>query len=103
MAIPLIPPELAERCETACAEAVRRGGFEKQARQAQEELAELTAAINQFYRGREGSLEDVLEEAADVLLCMVQLRLMFGDGIDQWIRKKLERIEQRVASNDPRL
>lgn len=92
----LIPREIVARAEAACCLAVVQWGAEPQYRQAQEECAELIAAINRMERGRPLSREQAEEEAADVILCLLQLRLMLGPGVDERLKEKLERLEKRL-------
>lgn len=92
----MIPPDLLPRAESACAGAVLAWGEEPQYRQCQEECGELIAAINRMARGRDGAREQVIEETADVILCVLQLRLMLGVAVDDRLSLKLERLEARV-------
>lgn len=97
--VQLIPSELLARAEKACAGAVVQWGSEPQYRQVQEECAELIAAINRFARERVGSREAVIEETADVILCLLQMRLMLGVAVEDRLSLKLERLELRVAAS----
>jgi NTP pyrophosphatase (non-canonical NTP hydrolase)/DNA-directed RNA polymerase subunit RPC12/RpoP len=56
-----------------------------------EECTELAAAALHLLRGREAK-EEVAEEAADVEIMLQQLRLIMGDEIDEWKRKKIHRL-----------
>ena len=93
----LIPEPIAERAEAACRKAVELWGTAPQFRMAQEECAELVAAINRFDRGRPDSLSNLMEEIADVSLVLLQLRLMVGSAIEDKQVEKLERLEMRLA------
>lgn len=95
----LIPGDLLARAEKACAGAIVAWGSEPQYRQVQEECAELIAAINQMARGRDGSREAVIEETADVILCLLQMRLMLGVAVEDRLSLKLERLEARVQAS----
>lgn len=73
-------------------------GVDAQLRQAQEELAELIAAINRFMRARTDHAA-VAEEMADVEIMLAQLKLVFG-GVDVSAvkRVKLDRLRGRVEA-----
>lgn len=76
--------------------AVAVWGVDAQLRQAQEELAELIAAINRFSRGR-SSASSVIEEIADVEIMCFQLRLLFGgEAIERAKHQKKLRLLERV-------
>ena len=60
------------------AEAVRLRGPEDRLRQLQEELAELTAAVNRDARGREGARENMIEELGQVFVLLMQAREIVG-------------------------
>lgn len=83
-------------------DAVRIYGAESQVGVAIEEMAELTHALSRVQRAeREGKLDDlhirdVLYEMADVQIMLNQLRLIFGDDVEEEIFK-LERLERRLA------
>lgn len=93
----LIPSELQERAEEACKAIIAIRGQEKQFRKAQEELCECAAAINRMIDVRPESWEQVIEEAADVALCWMQVRMMLGAAVDLKIEEKLVRLEGRIA------
>jgi NTP pyrophosphatase (non-canonical NTP hydrolase) len=93
----MIPAPLLPRAQSACAAAVKTWGQEPQFRIAQEELCELAAAISRLLRGRPEGWEQACEEAADVALCLLQLRIMLGSEVDRMIELKLARLEARVA------
>lgn len=93
----MIPPHLLPRAQAACSAAINLWGQEPQFRQVQEEAAELIAAINRMLRQRPEGWAQSVEEAADVALCLVQLRMMLGPEVDRMIEVKLARLEQRIA------
>jgi hypothetical protein len=71
-------------------------GVEAQLRQAQEELAELIAAINRYMRQRTQS-DAVVEEIADVEIMLAQLKVVFGAAdIAVAVAQKRTRLQQRV-------
>lgn len=83
-------------------DAVRIYGADSQIGVAIEEMSELTKALCKHRRAeREGKLDalhvrDVLFEMADVQIMLNQLRLIFGDDVEEEIYK-LERLERRLA------
>ena len=77
--------------------AIEQYGAEAQIRQAQEEAGELTAVINQWFRGRAAN-EKVIKEIADVIITSAQLKLIFGpERVDEAIREKQERLAERLG------
>lgn len=77
-------------------------GTDSQIGVAIEEMSELTHALSRYQRAkREGKLDelhvrDILLEMADVQIMLNQLRLIFGDDVEEEIFK-LERLERRLA------
>jgi NTP pyrophosphatase (non-canonical NTP hydrolase) len=90
-------------------------GYDTQSRQLIEEMAELTQAINKYWRKHlkcenfdmfdtlKGSPEEdaIIEEIADVEICLSQLKFLLGirqyeieQIIDQKLNRQLERIEK---------
>lgn len=99
----MIPDRLLLRAEAACRRAVNSWGQEPQLRQAQEEAAELIAAINRLTRCRAGAWDQVVEETADVILCLLQLRSIVGaHSVDELLEKKLIRLEDRLSNSGKR-
>lgn len=80
--------------------AIERHGREPQWRQLQEECAELIAAVNRFLRKREGAVDALIEEIADVEIMVQQARLLVGNDalIDAAVEKKIQRLRERLAS-----
>ena len=72
-------------------------GFEKQAREAQEECAELIVAISHYLRGRNGASEKTIEELADVYLMLNQLIPYFGkDAVMDIVDLKSDRVKGKL-------
>ena len=85
-----------------------KNGYEPQSRQCIEEMAELTQAINKYWRkrnfgGNDRQIEEaedaVLYEMADTLIMLWQLKYLlgFGEGplakrIDEKLNRQLERM-----------
>lgn len=92
----MTPEQVQERVSRAARAAVKAWGPESQVRMAQEEAAELIAALNQFSRGRL-PIEAVADEVADVIIMCAQLRVMLGgERVDAAVLRKLERLEGRI-------
>lgn len=95
-----IAPESSERnidiMESTLTGAILMFGVENQLDQAIEEMAELTAALNHFRRGRIDR-DAVASEIADVIIMMEQLSHIFGmDAVHKWQDSKLERLKKRI-------
>lgn len=70
-------------------------GAHSQLAMAQEECAELIAAISHLRR--RNSVEELMGEIADVEIMLGQLRIMFGNAaIDAIKKQKLQRLAQRL-------
>ena len=89
-----------------------RYGYEPQSRQCIEERAELTQAINKLWRkqnfgGNSREIaeahENVLEEIADVLIMIWQMKELLGIGegeLSKIINQKLDRQLERICSKN---
>lgn len=89
------------RVDLALKSAIHKWGAEQQWRMVQEECGELIAAINRQARGREGSLIQLVEEIANVIIVIGQARTMCnamaGDGaVEAAVVLKLTRLEERL-------
>lgn len=83
-------------------------GYEAQSRQCIEEMAELTQAINKFWRvcgngqktekGIQDCRDNLVEETADVQIMLWQMEylLLSGQEVNQMIEKKLDRQLKRI-------
>ena len=70
-----------------------------QLNQVQEECAELISAINKLRRNKQGAMDAVEEELADVCIMISQARRIIGpDHIDKKINEKLARCEERLQN-----
>lgn len=82
-------------------------GFEKQARMVQEECAELILETSHVLRNREGAVEKMIEEVADVYLMVHQMIAYFGrdavmDVVDfksDRVRDKLKKYKEKLNEN----
>lgn len=78
-----------------CRSAVKWFGKDNQQKQAVEEMAELTVALNHLRRGK-CKKEDVCSEIADVLIMANQLAEIYGrQNVDYHIEQKLERLRKK--------
>ena len=89
-----------------------RYGYEPQSRQCIEEMSELTQAINKLWRkqnfgGNSREIaeahENVLEEIADVLIMIWQMKELLGIGegeLSRIINQKLDRQLERIYSKN---
>ena len=90
-------------------------GYDAQSRQCIEEMAELTQAINKFWRkdlkcGQLTTLEvpigspqelSIIEEIADVEICIAQMKYLLAireEDINKVIEQKLDRQLERIES-----
>ena len=77
-------------------QAIAQYGVEPQRKMAIEEMAELTNALMKFDRGR-NTIDDVVDEIADVTIMMQQLAIMFGrNAVDSRIDYKTQRLAKRL-------
>lgn len=80
-----------------CRRALDTWGADAQVDQCIEECAELTVELQHRKRGR---MHHAAEEIADVLICVQQMRILIGsDEVDEQVRRKLARLEQRMDGN----
>ncbi|WP_083638206.1 hypothetical protein [Anaerostipes sp. 494a] len=86
-------------------------GYESQSRQLIEEMAELTQAINKkwraenngLYRGYYDDFKAIIEELADVQICIEQVRLLLGikdKQIENAMESKIIREKARILKNN---
>ena len=97
------------------AEIANEYGYDAQSRQLIEEMAELTQAINKFWRkqllcGQRDFIEiplntpeesNIIEEVADVEICLDQLKYFFGieEDVSKKRKEKIDRQIMRVSAN----
>lgn len=85
-------------------------GYEPQSRQCIEEMAELTQAINKFWRkcgngqptekDAEMCMDNLIEELADVQIMIWQMNYLLGADTMPIIQKKLDRQIQRIEDKN---
>ena len=68
---------------------------------AQEECAELIQALSKFRRYGASRMDSVAEEMADVIICIRELELYFGNrfSVSSWVDKKLNRSIRRIQES----
>lgn len=88
------------RFHNTTARAVDVFGAEPQLRMLQEECAELIAAVNQYFRARQGSESSLVEEVADATIMLAQARKLLGNQVDRAIERKLDRLEMRLDAKE---
>ena len=72
-------------------------GFEKQARMAQEECAELIIAISHILRSRPDGMGGVIEECADVYLMLNQMIAYVGEeAVMKVVDFKSDRVKNKL-------
>lgn len=87
--------------ESTAQKAIDTFGKEAQVDKAIEEMAELTKALLKERRFG-GSVQDVIEETADVLIMMCQMILIFDakTQVDDVIHSKIERLKNRLKETE---
>lgn len=84
--------------------AIEKWGEDSQFDQMIEEMAELTVALNKFKRAKnsiaqkkEGVLENIYEELADVKMCLEQMEMIFGEqNVSKILDKKFEKFIKQL-------
>ena len=77
----------------------KRYGKESQLRQLQEECAELIVACSKQLRGQDKSINNVIEELADVRIMIEQIEYLYGiknlveDDMEYKLNRQLERMK----------
>ena len=91
-----------------CGLAISRYGKERQLNHVVEELNELAVAINHWRRGR-ASVEEVVDEIADVCITLEQLEIMLGvepgddlenNPVGEACLRKLNRLKDRLERGE---
>lgn len=73
-------------------------GIDNQLMLMQEELAEAITAISHYRRKRENGREELAEELADVSIVLDQLKNVFGEDIQFWRQKKLNKLREKLGA-----
>jgi NTP pyrophosphatase (non-canonical NTP hydrolase) len=80
--------------------AIEQWGRIPQLMQAMEEASELAVALSHFIRNRENSINEVIEEVADMEIMLAQIKFMFGEKFGESVNEikqtKLSRLETRL-------
>lgn len=90
-----------------CKKIIEYYGHDAQERQLIEEMAELTQALNKFWRFRNGYIDgdraaivdNIAEEIADVEICLEQVKEFrnLKKEVKRWTEKKLNREVERIG------
>lgn len=82
-------------------EALRKWGVDAQVMMAVEEMSELTKEICKIFRGK-GTLDNLADEIADVLITLEQLKLIYdlGDIVDEHMAAKIHRLQDRLGMRE---
>lgn len=91
-----------DKVNRICAQALETYGEAAQLYVMMEECAEFITAVNHSFRGRPDCLKEVIEEAADVQICLWQmqiilLRMGLADKFAEMVDAKLERLESKLT------
>jgi NTP pyrophosphatase (non-canonical NTP hydrolase) len=76
--------------------AILKWGINHQIGVAVEEMAEAIAQITQYMNRSRGTKSEVVHEIADVCIMMEQMRVIFGEELDQAIETKLKKLEAHI-------
>lgn len=88
-----VDPAMTEACLTA----IKVWGQSEQLIQSMGECGEYIAEVGRYFQGRDPDLSKVLEEAADVVILMMQVRELVGvDRFDEVLSKKFGKFSSKV-------
>lgn len=87
-----------DRLEATGRRVMEYRGVDHQLGMVAEECGELVAAVSHYRREREGAAESMIEEGADVLITIMQLRLLAPEQFDAVVTTKLRRLECRLGA-----
>ncbi len=80
-----------------CQSALDKYGVDNQLRQLQEECAELIHAVNKYIRNDKRDPKDLIDEASDVAIMLIQFEIIFGEDKNYAsMVKKLKRLQARL-------
>lgn len=93
--------EISEELEVACIGAIGKWGNQAQFIQTMAECGELVSAIGHLFQNRSDAIDEVLSEAADVMIMVAQIREIFGhERFHNVLRIKYNKFYKKVFSND---
>ena len=92
--------EVVTKIVNACHKAVELWGPEFQKDMCIEECAELIDSIQKNRRNR-ATLEDIMEEIADVQIMLIQMRVILNNDDEYWkvFNSKLKGLEERIEKH----
>lgn len=85
-------------------ESIEKYGKEIQSIVCMEECSELIQAISKRLRGKPDAIDNLVEEMADVTICLYLLEQMYGitdAQLEEWITRKTARQSKRMRADDP--
>lgn len=87
--------------QQVCLAAINKYGHKPQWRQVQEECNELAVAVSHYVRQRKGAKEEVIDELADVYICLRQALLMLQcwDEFYECIDFKINRLNEKIKGS----
>lgn len=83
-------------------ESVERFGARLQSVVCMEECAELIQAVSKRLRGKPDPENNLVEEMADVAICLRLLQIMYGitdAELDEWVERKTLRQQERMEED----
>lgn len=86
------------KLQQTCLKAINKYGHKPQLRQLQEECSELAVAVSHYLRMRKGAKDEMVEELADVYICMRQALQMLEcwDEFYDMVDTKVNRLNDRM-------
>lgn len=89
-----------ESIEALSRAAVQQYGTQRQVSKAVEECAEFIVEVHHWRDGREGALDSLLGEIADVHIVMRQMREIFGEAVvEKEIQRKLVIFKEKMRAD----
>ena len=88
--------KLSQDDSTVIKDILRLNGVNYQYRILQEECAECITAISHYARHRDGSFKELMEELADVLICIAEFYTIHGENIAYYWDKKISRLRKKI-------
>ena len=85
-------------------ESIEKYGKEMQSIVCMEECGELIQAISKRLRGKPDPENNLVEEMADVTICLYLLKEMYGitdEQLEEWIARKTARQSKRMQADEP--
>lgn len=88
---------VAPEITAACLRAIEVWGKPERLIQSMGECGEFQAAVGRYFQGRDPQLAEVIEEASDVIILMLQIRELVGvDNFDSVFKRKFQKFSSKV-------